>query len=189
MDNKIVILVGKSGVGKTHLENILQELSRFRAIISHTTRKIRKEETDSISYNFITDEYFMELLEKGMFLETDLGSLCAGASKYGITKMEMDYQLTHGNTVVVVSPDGAKQIRKVYPKAIVVLIESDFRLRMMKLLERETMTKQDIYDRLISEEDFEEKLKGIKNLYRVKNNYDEKSALENIRLIMKLINK
>ena len=103
--------------------------------------------------------------------------------------MEMDYQLTHGNTVVVVSPDGAKQIRKVYPKAIVVLIESDFRLRMMKLLERETMTKQDIYDRLISEEDFEEKLKGIKNLYRVKNNYDEKSALENIRLIMKLINK
>ena len=189
MDNKIVILVGKSGVGKTHLENILQELSRFRAIISHTTRKIRKGETDSISYNFITGEYFMELLEKDMFLETDLGSLCAGASKYGITKMEMDYQLTHGNTVVVVSPDGAKQIRKVYPKAIVVLIESDFRLRMMKLLERETMTKQDIHDRLISEEDFEEKLKGLKNLYRIKNEYTFDSALENIRTILRIVNK
>ena len=69
MNNKIVVLYGKSASGK---DTILQELltKGFQPIISHTTRPMREGGVDGKDYHFISTKEFLKELGKDNFIET-----------------------------------------------------------------------------------------------------------------------
>ncbi len=65
----IVILSSPSGAGKTSLVKEISLKKNYSISISHTTRKPRANEIDSIDYFFINEEKFKSLISSKKFLE------------------------------------------------------------------------------------------------------------------------
>ena len=71
----IVILSSPSGAGKTSLVKEISLKKNYSISISHTTRKPRSNEVDSIDYFFINEEKFKSLISNKKFnviLKTNL---------------------------------------------------------------------------------------------------------------------
>ena len=62
-----IILLGKSGSGKDYLMRKLVEKD-LKGCVKMTTRPQRKNETQGITYNFINDNQFTELIKENKFL-------------------------------------------------------------------------------------------------------------------------
>ena len=101
----IIVLLGASGSGKSTIENILSESFGYEKIVSYTTRNQRLGETNGKDYFFINKDAFEDALRKGLFAEHDEYSQ---ERFYGTLKS--DYQ--KGNKVVVLTPNGLRQIKK-----------------------------------------------------------------------------
>ncbi len=70
---KTLFLVGISGAGKDTIQRILLETGKYHQIVSHTTRKPRKNngimEKEGVEYYFISLERAEEMLENHEFVE------------------------------------------------------------------------------------------------------------------------
>lgn len=101
----IIVLLGASSSGKSTIENILSQNFGYEKIVSYTTRPQRLGETNGKDYHFITNEQFQDSLRKGLFAEYDEYSQ---ERFYGTLKS--DYK--KGNKVVVLTPNGLRQLKK-----------------------------------------------------------------------------
>ena len=63
---KIICLIGKSGSGKSTIEQKLCSDLEINQVVSHTTRPPRNEELDGQDYNFVSDDYYEENKEKSI---------------------------------------------------------------------------------------------------------------------------
>ncbi|UQS82236.1 guanylate kinase [Bombilactobacillus folatiphilus] len=80
---KVIIITGASGVGKTTVSTYLKQQYQIPAVVTHTTRPKRKHEVDGVDYYFETPSTFRQ----NEYLEsvTYSGHLY-GSSKEGLTK-------------------------------------------------------------------------------------------------------
>ena len=101
----IIVLLGASSSGKSTIESILSEKFGYEKIVSYTTRPQRLGETNGKDYHFITNEQFYDALNQGLFAEYDEYSQ---ERFYGTLKS--DYK--KGNKVVVLTPNGLRQLKK-----------------------------------------------------------------------------
>lgn len=73
MPNKLVVLNGVSGAGKTTLYMRAMEdekvRERFGFSVSYTTRGPREGETDGVEYHFVSVERFERMIAEGAFVE------------------------------------------------------------------------------------------------------------------------
>jgi guanylate kinase len=92
--------MGKSGCGKSTLERSLIDCAptRFKKVVSSTTRTKRAGEEDGRDYYFLTDEEFDQI----DFIQT---TEFAG-NRYGSSVVE--YQTRHVSPILVVVPSSAK---------------------------------------------------------------------------------
>ena len=60
MENKVIVLCGAPGSGKTTVRKYLTENFAIEPVLTHTTRPKRKGEHDGIDYWFETRETFFE---------------------------------------------------------------------------------------------------------------------------------
>ena len=84
--------------------------------VSATTRAPRPGETDGRDYHFLTDEEFLERLERGLFLEH---AEYAG-NRYGTLKSELERDVDA--LVLEIEIQGARQVRETLPSATRVFI-------------------------------------------------------------------
>src|SRR5882762_2741823 len=68
LKGKLFLIVGPSGTGKTTLVGALKERG-LAEVVSVTTRSPRLGEVEGVHYNFITREFFQQLVEKDAFIE------------------------------------------------------------------------------------------------------------------------
>ncbi|PWN51661.1 P-loop containing nucleoside triphosphate hydrolase protein, partial [Violaceomyces palustris] len=82
-EKRPIVLSGPSGVGKsTLLKRLFQEFpDDFGFSVSHTTRQPRQGETRGESYHYVTEKEFLDLVDKGAFLE----HAKFGDNRYGTT--------------------------------------------------------------------------------------------------------
>ena len=116
----LVVLSGPSGSGKdTVLADYLKNNPQVKKSISMTTRAIRDGETDGIDYIFVDNKQFDLYISDGMMLEYVKYS----SSSYGTPKGPVDNWLNDGKTVILkIEVEGASNIRKLYPDAVLVFI-------------------------------------------------------------------
>ena len=127
----IIVLLGASGSGKSTIENELSTHHGFSKIVSYTTRKPRNNEENGKDYYFVDNETFNEILDRDLFAEHDEYSQ---NRLYGTLKS--DY--VDDNKVVVLTPNGLRQLKKNCPNEdiLTILVEASLGTRVKRYIDR-----------------------------------------------------
>ena len=118
---RLFVVSGPSGAGKGTLLSLVRESRPDLALtVSATTRKPRKGEIDGVSYRFLSDEEFDAELAAGNFLEW----ANVHDHRYGTLRSDCDDKLASGRSVVLeIDVQGALNVRKAYPEAVLIFRE------------------------------------------------------------------
>ena len=127
----IIVLLGASGSGKSTIERELSAHHGFEKIVSYTTRKPRENEENGKDYYFVDNDTFKEILNRDLFAEYDEYSQ---NRLYGTLKS--DY--VDGNKVVVLTPNGLRQLKKNCPNdnIFTILVEANLGTRVKRYIDR-----------------------------------------------------
>ena len=109
--NKVLVVVGPSGVGKdTLMQKVFDKHPNvFRKGVTHTSRKMREGEQEGYNYHYVTEEEFLKLKDEGKFVEFNYYN----KNYYGLSKMELENQ-SKGDKIlyVIIDINGAKNVNK-----------------------------------------------------------------------------
>ena len=127
----IIVLLGASGSGKSTIENELATHHGFKKIISYTTRQHRVGEENGKDYYFTDNNSFAAMINTGVLAEYDEYSQ---GRLYGTLKA--DY--ADGNKVVVLTPNGLRQLRQSCPNdnIFTVLVNASLGTRVKRYIDR-----------------------------------------------------
>ena len=151
-DGGVVCLVGPSGSGKTAIMEEITKDDQFVKPITTTTRDRRDDDGEN-AYRFITEEQFLDEMDKGLFLETTVYS----GKHYGTSASEIN-KILNQNKYAVIPIDicGAITIKNVYrERAKLIFIDRSRSEVIMRILERN-----------ISDEDKMQRIISLENEYR-----------------------
>jgi guanylate kinase len=109
-----------SGTGKSSLVKALLELdSRLAVSVSHTTRLPRGQEVHGREYWFVQEVEFRQMAAQGDFFEWAE----VHGNLYGTSRSAIEARLAHGDDVVLeIDWQGALQIKKIFPHAVLIFI-------------------------------------------------------------------
>lgn len=144
-----VVLAATSGTGKTTIARKLVELSdRYVFSVSATTRPPRQGERDGIDYHFLATEEFERRIEAGEFVEWAR----VHDRLYGTPLSEIESEADRGRHVVLdIDVQGARQIRKAIPDALLIFVlPPSVDIMMVRLKRRGTDAPETIARRLRS---------------------------------------
>lgn len=116
---KFIVISGPSGVGKgTICNKLFKELNAWYSV-STTTRNPREGEVDGVNYFFITKEEFLKKIDAGEFLEYNYYN----ENYYGTSKKIVLEKMEQGiNVFSEVDVNGARNIKKIFPDALLIYI-------------------------------------------------------------------
>jgi len=117
---RLLVVSGPSGAGKGSItKRIVAEVPDLVFSVSMTTRAPRPGEIHGKNYYFVTHQQFEETIAKGGFLEYAK----VYGEYYGTPKEKVMETLREGKDVVLeIDIQGAMNIRKSYPKGILIFI-------------------------------------------------------------------
>ena len=116
---KLVVISGASGVGKgTVLGIMMKKREDLQFSVSATTRAPRPSETDGVHYYFVTKEQFEDMIATGQMLEYSAHA----ANYYGTPRAQAEEKMRTGSVLLDIEPNGAGQVKKAAPDAVLVFI-------------------------------------------------------------------
>ena len=131
----LVIITAPSGSGKTTLcKQILKKENRLKFSISHTSRKMRQNEKNGIDYYFVTNEEFLDGIDKDEFIEWNNQFECYYGTSKSQNKKSIDKKIP---ILLELDVKGALAIQKLYPdQTVSIFIEppsiNDLKIRLKK---------------------------------------------------------
>ena len=147
MKNKLIILlIGKSSVGKdTLLNNLLrdEDIKRVSSCslhkaVSHTTRPMRTGEVQNKDYHFVEPYVFESMKNNDQFIETTSYEIKTEnrVYNYGMSRKEIE---DNEVVITIVNPYGlAEFLKSEYaPNVVSILIDRDLRECCMSYLQRD----------------------------------------------------
>ena len=116
----LFVVAAPSGAGKSSLVSaLLQVDSHLMVAVSHTTREPRGQEQQGRDYHFTDAASFRAMSERGEFLEWAE----VHGHLYGTSRAAIEDHITGGQDVVLeVDWQGALQIKKLFPNAVLIFI-------------------------------------------------------------------
>lgn len=142
----LYVVSGPSGVGKGTVCKALREVADNLAVsVSATTRKPRAGEIDGVHYHFLSKEEFLARVERGEFLEWAK----VYENYYGTLKSTVADILSVGKNVILeIDTNGALQVKKLMPEAVLVFLAPPSEAELLRRLEnRQTDTAEEIAKR------------------------------------------
>ncbi len=116
---KLFVISGASGVGKsTVLGAVMAQREDLLFSVSATTRAPRPGEKEAVSYYFVSKETFLDMIEKNAFIEYDAHM----DNYYGTPIDQLEEKLSRGNVILDIEPNGAFNVRKTRPDAVLIFI-------------------------------------------------------------------
>ena len=116
----LFVVAAPSGAGKSSLVSaLLQVDSHLVVAVSHTTRAPRGQEQQGREYEFTDESTFRSMIDNADFLEWAE----VHGHLYGTSRGAIEDRITLGHDVVLeIDWQGALQIKKLFPNAILVFI-------------------------------------------------------------------
>jgi guanylate kinase len=107
---RLFVVSAPSGTGKTTLlKRVMQRLPGLAFSVSHTTRAPRSGEKDGVDYHFVSPARFLEMIDRGLFLE----HAKVHANLYGTSWAAIKQQLAAGIDVILdIDVQGAAIVRQ-----------------------------------------------------------------------------
>ena len=116
---KLFVISGASGVGKsTVLAKVMEARKDLTFSVSATTRPPRPGEVDGREYYFLDRARFEEMIRENEFLEYDEHH----DNLYGTLFSAVKDATEKGHVVLDIEPNGAMNVRRKYPDAILIFI-------------------------------------------------------------------
>ena len=116
----LLVISGPSGSGKTTIARAVEERLGATFSVSATTRPPSDSEQRGRDYEFLSEEEFQELVDRGAFLEH---AQVYGRHRYGTPREQVERHLAQGRVVILdIDVQGALQVRRSMPDAILVFI-------------------------------------------------------------------
>ena len=116
----LLVISGPSGSGKTTIARAVEERMGASFSVSATTRPPSDSEQRGRDYEFLSEDDFQELVDRGAFLEH---AKVYGRHRYGTLRDQVDGQLAEGRVVILdIDVQGAVQVRQSMPEALLVFI-------------------------------------------------------------------
>lgn len=147
MKGRLLVVSGPSGAGKGSIsKRIVEEVDDLIYSISMTTRTPRPDEINGKNYYFVTHAQFEQTIKENGFLEYAK----VYGEFYGTPKAKVIELLEEGKDVVLeIDIQGAMNIRKSYPKGVLIFILPPSMTELRKRITgRGSETKGDIELRL-----------------------------------------
>lgn len=124
MRERLVVVTGASGAGKTSIVDDLIAQGIGGRIITCTTRSPRSNngvaEVDGVDYRFLSEEEFLERLARDEFAE----HANVYGRHYGTLRTDIsDAMARHGVAFAIVDVQGAQTLQTVYPDALTVFVD------------------------------------------------------------------
>lgn len=116
---KLFVVAAPSGAGKSSLVNALAARDHDAVIsISYTTRPQRPGEIEDVSYHFVDNVQFKQMIDQHDFLEYAKVMSKVQDYYYGTSKAWVEKQLAKGKHVILeIDWQGAEQVFEKFPKA------------------------------------------------------------------------
>lgn len=138
MKNKLVVLCGESGVGKSTVKDIIVKRGILPNAVSATTRQRRESEIEGEDYQFLSREEFLKMGDNDELTEfTSYYIPNEGYVYYGLPKKNVD--LTKSPYITILNPNGIQQLfKEINPvDVLVIYIKRDDHDRVIDYLNRE----------------------------------------------------
>ena len=138
MKNKLVVLCGESGVGKSTVKDIIVKRGILPNAVSATTRQRRENEIEGEDYQFLSREEFLKMGDNDELTEfTSYYIPNEGYVYYGLPKKNVD--LTKSPYITILNPNGIQQLfEEINPvDVLVIYIKRDDHDRVIDYLNRE----------------------------------------------------
>ncbi len=138
-----------SGAGKTSLvQALLDRCPRLRVSVSHTTREVRPGEQDGLSYHFVTEAVFEEMLSRAAFLE----HARVFNHYYGTSQAWVEEQLSSGHDVILeIDWQGAAQVKRLMPNAVSIFILPPSRAALLQRLQQRGRDQEEVIAQRMSQ--------------------------------------
>jgi guanylate kinase len=120
MRGNLYIVSAPSGSGKTTLlQHLLRTFKDLKFSVSYTTRQPRTGEKNGINYFFTDRPAFMDMAERGEFLEWAEFN----GQLYGTARTFVEKHLDHGEDVILdIDVQGAKQVKEKVAGALAIFV-------------------------------------------------------------------
>ena len=161
MENKLFIISGNSGAGKSSVMN--SSCLKDNKIVTSTTRPKRDGEIEGEDYYFVSEEEFEHLISSDKMIAV---AKYAG-NYYGIHEDELFSRLEEGDAYCIVDFLGKVELERVYSLTTSIFIYSDINLVPVRLANRGD-AKTNIGERILKY--YEEIENSVDYDYVIKNN-------------------
>ena len=144
---RLFVVSGPAGAGKSEIVKLLlKKHPDVKLSVSCTTRGIRNGEIEGVSYYFVDDKRFDELINEGAFYEWAF----VHQNRYGTLKSAVAKELEEGNDLILeIDVQGCQQVLEQNPDATGVFVCPPSRENLEKRLrDRGTETEESIRVRL-----------------------------------------
>jgi guanylate kinase len=120
MKVRMIIIAAPSGAGKSSfVERITREVPRLRDTVTYTTRSIRAGESEGNPYHFVTREKFLELRDKGFFVEWAV----VHENLYGTPYNQLEEAWAKDEVIIMdIDVQGADTFKRKFPDAATIFI-------------------------------------------------------------------
>jgi guanylate kinase len=116
----VLIVSGPSGSGKSTLVQRILELPGTMPSVSCTTRPRRAAEASGKCYDFVTEQEFKAMIQRGEFLEY---ARVFGKHSYGTPKKWLEESRKKGlDLVLEIDVQGAAQVKDKLPESVAIFI-------------------------------------------------------------------
>lgn len=144
---KLFVVSGPAGAGKSEIvKTLLKKHPDVQLSVSCTTRAPRPGEVDGVSYHFVTEERFQQLIDENAFYEW----AHVHQNRYGTLKSAVEKGLDEGHDLILeIDVQGCLQVLEQNPDATGVFVCPPSRENLEKRLRnRGTGTEESIRVRL-----------------------------------------
>ncbi len=144
---QVIVISSPSGGGKgSIIQGLLKNDNKSRVLsVSTTSRAMRENDIEGVTYNFVSKEEFEELIKKDYFLEYTnyVGNY------YGTPRNFIKDKLEEGIDVILeIEIEGASNIKKLIPEAIFIFImPPSLKTLVTRLKKRNTDSNDKIIER------------------------------------------
>ncbi|HEY3550477.1 MAG TPA: guanylate kinase [Gaiellaceae bacterium] len=143
----VLVVTGPSGAGKgTLIRELVERVSGIEVTVSATTRERRRAEKNGREYWFLTDEDFLERVERGEFLEH---VEYVSGHRYGTLRSELARIAANGHVPLLeLETEGALRVKHEVPGAVTIFISARVDELERRLRERATESAGEIGERI-----------------------------------------